>query len=332
MIIDAYAHFFPPKYFAKLATMVDAKQMQPWFNNPPLSQLDARLKTIEAIPDYRQVIVNSMPPIEKLGGPDITPDLARLANDGFAELCRTYPNHFAAFAAALPMDNPAAAVREIDRAVTELGARGIQIFSNVNGKPLDDPMFFEIFERMAYHDLPIWLHPVRTGEFSDYATLRNSKFAIFFTFGWPYETSVAMTHLVFSGIFDKLPKIKIIAHHMGAMIPFFEGRIGVGFDDFTRFSDDQEFKSALSKLAKHPSEYYKMFYSDTAMFGTVAGTRCGLEYFGIDHCLFGTDAPFGVPGGVTTVTDTIHIIDELVEDPHQHSLIMAENARRLLRL
>lgn len=330
MRLDIYTHFFPPRYFAKLETLVEAERMKPWFRNPPLRLLDERLRLIDKFPDYRQVIANSMPPLEVVAGPDVTPELARIVNDGFAELCAKYPDHFAAFVAALPMNNPQAAVKEIDRAINELGARGVQIFTNVNGRPLDEPDFFPIFQRMAEHDLPIWLHPVRTAAWSDYPALDQSRYANFFTFGWPYETSVAMTHLVFAGIFETLPTIKIIAHHMGAMVPFFEGRVGIGFEEFTEHSTEPALVEARARLTRPPAEYFKMFYADTALFGAAAGTRCGVDYFGPERCLFGTDAPFGY--GEVSLGDTIRIVEELEVTEAERAQIFAGNARRLLRL
>ena len=91
------------------------------------------------------------------------------------------------------------ASKEIDRAVTQLGARGFQIYTNVAGKPLDLPEFAPIFEEAARRDLTIWMHPARGADFTDYKTESKSKYEIWWTFGWPYETSVAMSRIVFSG-------------------------------------------------------------------------------------------------------------------------------------
>src|SRR2546425_11151618 len=108
------------------------------------------------------------------------------------------------------------ALREMDRAIEKLGAKGIQIFTNVNGRPLDEPEFYPIFERMANkHDLPVWVHPTRTAKFADYVSESKSKYEIYWLFGWPYETSVFMARLVFSGMMEKLPGLKIITHHLG---------------------------------------------------------------------------------------------------------------------
>src|SRR5262249_34228193 len=149
---------------------------------------------------------------------------------GMAELVQRYPDRFPAFVAALPLDQPDAAVRELKRAVGDLGARGFQIFSNIAGTPISAPEFLPLFETMVEYDLPIWMHPYRGADMADFKTEDRSEFEIWWTFGWPYDTSAAMARLVFAGYFDRFPTLKIITHHMGAMIPYFAGRIGPGWD------------------------------------------------------------------------------------------------------
>jgi len=143
----------------------------------------------------------------------VTPDLARLANDEMAALVAKHTDRFPGFVASLPMNNPEAALKEIDRAIDGLGATGVQMFSNVNRRPLDLPEFQPLFDRMAERRLPIWLHPARPAV-ADYVGEPRSKFDLWWAFGWPYETSVAMGRLVFSGIFDRHPDLVIITHHM----------------------------------------------------------------------------------------------------------------------
>jgi predicted TIM-barrel fold metal-dependent hydrolase len=137
-----------------------------------------------------------------------------------------YPKRFVGFGACLPMNDPDETLKELERAVSTLGAKGAQIYTNINNRPLDDPEFQPVFDEMARRKLPIWLHPTRGSDFPDYLTENKSLYEIWWTFGWPYETSAAMARLVFSGLFDRHPDIKIITHHGGAMIPFFEGRVG----------------------------------------------------------------------------------------------------------
>lgn len=333
MRIDAYTHLFPSRYFARMQELVTNKgAIKRWLNLPTLWDVEARRRMIDSFGDYQQVLANSMPPVEFVAGPDQSPELARMANDEFAELVHRYPDQFPAFIASLPMNNPEAAVAEVDRAVGQLGARGVQIFSNVNDRPLDSPEYFAIFEAMAKHDLPIWLHPTRGPGFSDYKSEKKSKYEVWWTFGWPYETSAAMSHIVFSKMFEKLPNLKIITHHMGAMIPFFEGRVGPGWDQLGTRTDDEDYEGLLASMKKRPIDYFKMFYADTALFGSVAGTECGLSFFGPDRCVFASDCPFDPEGGYMYIRETIRVLDELKISDADRRKLFETNARRLLKL
>jgi predicted TIM-barrel fold metal-dependent hydrolase len=330
--LDAYTHFFPMKYFERMQELVvDKGSIKRWLNLPMLWDLDARLRMVDGFGDYQQILSNSQPPLEVVAGPEITPDLARLANDGYADLCRRYPDQFPTFVASLPMNNTAASVAEIDR-IVQMGAAGVQIFSNVAGKPLDRPEFYPIFERAAHHDIPMWLHPARGAKFPDYKSESKSHYEIWWTFGWPYETSAAMAHIVFSGMFDKLPNLKIIAHHMGAMVPFFEGRVGAGWDQLGTRTDDEDYGALLASLKKRPLDYFKMFYADTALFGSSSATRCGLDFYGADHCVFASDCPFDPEGGPMYIRETIKVLDELGIEDADRAKIYGGNLRKLMNL
>src|SRR4029453_5520026 len=156
---------------------------------------------------------------------------------GMAEIVTGPPDRFPVFVASLPMNNPDAAVREIDRAIDDLGATGVQIYTNAAGRPGDPRGYQPTCGRMAQRDLPIWMHPARPATFADYAGEKRSKYDMWWAFGWPYETSVAMGRLVFSGIFDRHPELKIITHHLGDTIPFCAGRVGGGLDQLGSRSD-----------------------------------------------------------------------------------------------
>ena len=122
---------------------------------PALVDLDARFRIMDRYEDYRQVLTIANPPIETLGGPDMTPELARVANDSMAAIVSRHPDRFPNFVASLPMNNPDAGLREIDRALDDLGATGVQMYTNVAGRPLDAPEFQPLFSRMAQRRLPI---------------------------------------------------------------------------------------------------------------------------------------------------------------------------------
>ena len=231
MKIDVFNHIFPKPFFERLQQVIVNKgAVKRWLNIPFLYDLDVRFRKLEEFgPEYRQILSLSAPPIESIN-PDrgITLDLAKLANDSMAGLVRDHRDRFPGFIASLPLSLPEESVAELERAVTQLGAVGVQLFSNVNGLPLDEPRFHPLFEAANRLRCPILLHPARGAGFADYASEQKSKYEIWWTFGWPYETSVAMQRLVFSRLFDRLPDIRIVAHHLGAMIPYFEGRIGYG--------------------------------------------------------------------------------------------------------
>ena len=128
-----------------------------------------------------------------------------------AELIAKHPDRFVSAAACLPMNSMEAALAETDRAIQELGFKGVQIYSPTGDKPLDHPDFMPLYEKMAAYELPIWIHPKRGIDFPDYKSEDHSKYWIFSMFGWPYETTAAMTRLVFSGVMGKIPQAQI--HH-----------------------------------------------------------------------------------------------------------------------
>jgi predicted TIM-barrel fold metal-dependent hydrolase len=291
------------------------------------------LKMMEDFPGYQQVLTLSNPPIELIAGPDESPALARLANDGMAEIRDAHPDKFPAFVAALPMNNVPEALKEMERAITVLGARGIQIFTNVNGRPLDDEEFWPIFDAAVNRfDVPIWMHPARGANMPDYASESKSLYEIWWTFGWPYETSAAMARMVFSGFFDRLPEIKVITHHMGAMIPFFDGRVGPGLDQFGSRTSDEDYEGLLKRMAKRPIDYFRMFYADTALAGGKSGLQCGLDFFGSRQVVFATDCPFDPEGGPMFLRTIPQAIDELGLDVADREGIYFRNALRLLKL
>ncbi|WP_136685608.1 amidohydrolase family protein [Falsirhodobacter xinxiangensis] len=330
---DAFTHLFPPAYFERIQELIPNKgPIKRWLTIPTLYDVEARLRMIDSFGDYQQILSNSQPPIEQICGPEDSPALARLANDGFAELCRKYPDHFPTFVASLPMNNTRASIEEIDRCVEELGAGGVQFFTNVDGAPLDHDDYFPIFERMAHHDLPIWLHPTRGAKFSDYAKEEKSKYEVWWTFGWPYETSAAMSHIVFSKIFEKLPDLKIITHHMGAMVPFFEGRVGPGWDQLGSRTSDEDYDGLLASLQKRPVDYFKMFYADTALFGSLSATKCGFDFFGADKIIFASDCPFDPEGGYQFIRDTMNVLDQMDLTPQDRENVMGGNIRRMMKV
>ena len=333
MKIDIFNHFYPKQYFDKfIAGGASGKDMgKRVLNIQTIMDLDRRFKALDEFGDYTQVISLPVPEIEGLAGPEKSPELARVANDGFAELVKKHPDRFLGFVASLPMNNPGEAEKEMERAITQLGAFGVQIYTNVAGKPLDLPEFLPFFEESARRNTPIWLHPTRGASFPDYKSEDKSLYEIWWTFGWPYETSVAMSRLVFSGLFDRFPEVKIITHHMGAMIPYFSGRVGYGWDQLGTRTSDEDYHALLKSMKKRPIDYFKHFYADTALFGAEAATKCGLDFFGVDHVVYASDMPFEPSPGLYA-RETIRSIEETGLSKEQKEKIYRTNAERLLNL
>jgi len=329
MIIDIYTHILPDTFFREMS------RVSPKLENigarlrgvKKLFDLDLRFAEMDTLGDYRQVISLPNPPLEEIAQGETAAQLARVANDAMAELCDRHPQRFPAFVAAVSLDEVDAALKETDRAITQLGARGIQIFTNIAGHPLDEERFEPVFTAMAAHDLPIWLHPARSAAVPDYASEEKSRFEMWWCFGWPYETSVAMARLVFSGVFDRHPGLKIVTHHLGGgMIPFFDGRIGAGMEVLGSRTSDEDYSQVLKSLKRPHLDYFREFYADTALFGAGNGLICGLDFFGADRLVFSTDAPLG------PIAKTIAAIDALDLDPQARKKIMSGNAAKLMRM
>jgi predicted TIM-barrel fold metal-dependent hydrolase len=332
--IDVFPHILPRPYFDRLmdAAPSGGLMVKRVRNIPVLTDLEKRFEIMDRHDGYVQVLTLAAPPIETAVSANLSPDLIRIANDEMANLVDRYPERFPGFVASLPINNPDASMREIDRAINHLGATGVQLYTNVNGEPLDKPEYLQVFERMATIDLPVWMHPSRSDAFADYPREQRSRYDLWWAFGWPYETAVAMARLLFTGLFDRHPNMKIITHHLGGMVPHFQGRIGGGLDQLGKRTDDPEDAGARARLKQRPVDYFRMFYGDTALFGPAHPVQCGLEFFGADHVLFGTDMPFDPEGGPGFVRDTITAVDAIDVSESERQQIYEGNARRMLRL
>ncbi len=330
MKIDCFTHVLPPRFYAAMKQKMTGPDYLSGLlaSLPQLADLPARLAVMDRHGVAAQVITLSSPPIEfAVADPAAAAELACLANDEMAGMAAAHPGRFIPVGT-VAMNNPAHMVREAERCLTQLGMKGVLIYSNAAGLALDRPQFRDFFAVMAEHDYPIWLHPARGGNQPDYRDEEHSKYWIWQVFGWPYETTAAMTRLVFDGLFDRHPDIKIITHHAGAMAPAFAGRIDCIYGNPTV----PEIRAAADKLARPANEYFRLFYGDTALMGAVGGLAAAYGYLGADRLLFGTDAPFDGTGGEDFTRDTLFSIEALVIPPAEKQKLYAGNAQRLLKL
>ena len=332
MIIDVFPHIIPPRFkevFLKRAP--DHFRGGVWYTLmnalPSLWDLEARFRILDRFDGVTQVLTLASPAIEAVFEPKVSTELARQANDEMAELVRRYPDRFVAAVASLPMNDTDAALEELDRSINELGLKGIQLFTSVGGKPLDAPEFIPFYEKMAGYDLPVWIHPKRERPGPDYSSEKESKYLISSLFGREYETAAFMTRMVFSGLLEKYPGLKIINHHFGGMVSFLERRIDGLYD----LHDGLLGQTYLKNLRGRPIEYYRRFYCDTA-YGSAPGLMCVSSFFGTDHLLFGTDMPYDNELGERKIRETIRAIEQMALPQDEKRKIYEGNTKRLLRL
>ena len=275
-----------------------------------------------------QVLTIAGPNVESITESKDTVELAKIANDEMAELVEKYPDRFAGAIACLPMNDVDAAIIEANRAIDELRFRGVEIFTDINGKPVDSAEFMPLYELLSDINLPIFLHPRRTNTTPDYEGEADSKFLVFTNFGWPYETSKAMARLAFGGVLENYPNLKVVTHHAGGMVPYFHKRIELSWD----FNVMRMGYTPERPLNKEPLEYYKMFYCDTAIQGNPAALMCAHDFFGVGHMLFGTDTPYDNQMGERVYAETIGAIQQMPISDAEKKMIFEGNIRELLRL
>ena len=330
MKIDIYAHVLPPRYKEALYKYSDKFGTEKNFieRRITLTNHNERIRILDEYEDMVQVLSVTLPPLEEIVNPKEAAELARISNDEMAEWVAKYPKKYITAIANLPLNNMDAATKEAERTIKELGFKGIQIYTSIQGKPLSSEEFMPLYKMMCDFDLPIWIHPLRRSSTPEYPTENSSVHQIFSIFGWPYETTAAMTRLVFAGILEKFPKIKFITHHCGGMIPYFADRIVVHYNNGLERLGQKFFPG----LTKHPIEYFRMFYNDTALSGNASGLKCGYDFFGEDHLLFGSDMPYDVGNGAVAIRQTIEAIEGMNIPESSKKKIYEGNARNLLHL
>ena len=326
MIIDIATHVYPKQVFDRV------KRIAPGFgsmgtridNTRQLYDFDDRFRLMDEAGEYAQIISLSNPPIEEFMTSEQGAEIARLANDSMAELVSRHKDRFPGFVASVSLRDTDAAMTELHRAIGELGACGVQIFTDVAGRPMDDPEFDPLFAAMKGYGLPIWLHPTRTPGMPDFASESTSQFDLWLVLGWPYATAATMIRLVLAGLFERHVGLRIITHHMGGMIPFHVERVAGALHRLGLQAARKEQGSGGPYMRRPPMEMMRMFYADTAMHGAVDATRCGLAFFGANNTVFATDCPFG------SIRKGLDMIERLELDEPVKQKILHGNARRLL--
>ena len=332
MIVDAYTHILPAGYQALLEEKITDRDMS--LNSaryaqtiPTLVDLEARFRLMDDFGEYIQVVSVASPPVHSIAPPAVAAELCRAANDELAEMVLKHPHRFAAGIATLPMNDMDAALKEAQRAIKDLRLRAVELYTDINGQPLDAPQFMPLYEMMAELDRPIFIHPLREMTTPDYAGEEISRYRVWTKLGWPYATALAMTRLVYGGVLEKLPGLKIVTHHCGGLIPFLAGRIDWN-DDFNEMCMGHRDVYLKEKALN----YYRRFFYDTAVNGHTAALQCGRAFAGIDQMVFATDMPFDNQKGRRLIRDTIATVDQMGLNAEEKAKLYRNNAINQLRL
>lgn len=220
-------------------------------------------------------------------------ELARLTNDGLADVCRDHPDRFRAFAT-LPTQSPEAAARELERAVRDLGLVGAMIFSNLNGYPLDDERFFPIYEAAEALGAALLVHPIAPPSIDNL----TDDMRLVAVLGFPIEMTVASTRLILTGTLDRFPNLTFIMGQLAGALPMLAERVGRGMEIYPE----------LMGRLEHPLDHYlRRFYYDTVPYGRI-GTPLTYEIAGPDRILVASDHPHQI-GSLDQCADVIRGMD-----------------------
>ena len=295
--IDAFAHVLLPRFYHKMLKIdPNIPKDLPFINNEVLTDMKKRKEA--SISGVKQIIsyVNVNP--EDYTDPENSYILCKEANEELIQTIKDNSEIFYGGVAMIPMNNLEGTIDIIkNQVIPNKELVGIQIFTRALGKSIADSKYLKVFECANKYNLTIFLHPV----------FDNRKPDNNIVFSWEYELSQAMMQIVNADIYQKYPDLKIIVHHAGAMIPFFAGRIKY-------------------ILGNDKETYFKKFYVDTAILGNTKALELAASYFGIDHLLFGTDAPLGImPAGATkeiiSAINNMNISEEEKEDILTNNII-----------
>jgi aminocarboxymuconate-semialdehyde decarboxylase len=326
--IDTHAHWFPPEWVELIAREAGANGAEitrdeggritsmtaPGINRagfaPQYVEIPIRLKLM----DEGRVGMHALSltsPMVYWATPEFGLKLSRVFNDACAAAHLKYPGRFVGMAM-VPMQAPALAVQELDRAAKLPGIRGVYMATHVNGKNLDEKEFWPVYERCEALGLPIFLHPV-----APVGRERTRKYHLGNFIGNPVETGIAAASLVFGGVMDAYPKLDVMLPHAGGVFPSLIGRMDHG----------TTVRKECKHMTKPPSSYLRRFHYDTITHSD--GILMNLiRQVGADRVVMGSDCPADM--GYTRPVDVIERLGEL--SAGECDSIVSGNAARLLRL
>jgi predicted TIM-barrel fold metal-dependent hydrolase len=292
--------------------------------NSYLWDLDRRLRLMDSLGIDRQVLVLVRPPMWLGMDRPTLHRLTRIANDGLAAMAAAHPDRFISVGVLPAMDD--VLLTEVARMDEELGLPGVLIFSNIEGKALDDESMWPLYAQAAQRKLPIWIHPQHG---MSYPWLRKN--VLDRLFGWPFETTLAMSRLVYGGVLEKYPDLVFVTHHLGGMIPYYAGRADAMSSESGGQHPSTGEDEPVVELSGKPSDYFRKFYNDTMVSGSQAALRCGLDFFGPGHVMYGTDFPMGPQQGERWPGEILQSVRALDVPDADRELILHGNIETIVR-
>lgn len=324
-VIDFHNHYYPPQYIQALEQGPSAVRITRDAESNPLlhypgdynvavrghRDIDYREQVLRERGIDTQVITLTTPGTH-VENAATAARLARLVNDAFARVVADKKGRFAALAT-LPLNDPAASVAELRRAMEQLHFRGAMVFSNVNGTALCDQRFWKLYE--AADDLGAVMHihptnPVGVEAMLDYWLMPLVGFLM--------DTTLAAAGLVFSGVAERFPRIRWVLSHLGGAIPYLAERLDRGY---------QAFAECRKNISRPPSSYLKNFYFDTVNFDPRA-LELAVAFAGADHILAGSDYPHQI-GSIEKMLESLKCMRVPEADRNK---ILGGNAARLLAI
>jgi aminocarboxymuconate-semialdehyde decarboxylase len=324
-IIDVHNHYYPPAYLDALrrgpssVRITDDAEGNPWLHYP--GDYNVAVRGHRDIAYRAQVLeqegvatqlISLTTPGTHVETPARAVELARMVNDDFAEVVRTRRPRFNALAT-LPLNDPAASARELERALSELKLPGAMLFSNVNGVALSDPRFWPVYEVANQHGCVLHIHPTNPMNVE-----AMQEYWLMPLVGFLFDTTLAAASLVFSGVPKRYPKIRWVLSHLGGAIPFLVERLDRGFEAF---------EECRRNIDRPPSAYLKQFYYDTVNFDPAA-LQLAVQFAGPEHILAGSDYPHAI-GSIPKMKQMLQALK--ISDADR-AAIMGGNAARIYGL
>ncbi|HEX9146733.1 MAG TPA: amidohydrolase family protein [Candidatus Binatia bacterium] len=336
VIIDFQAHIFPDEYIRELKRLDGAVILEPpdpdsgmtYFYDKKLKcrintatfqgqDIERRLDHMDRLGIDIHVLTIPAPAADRFEG-DGAIMLAQIANNAVAAICRRYPKRFVGFFT-LPTCSVEASLAELERSVNELGLKGFGCFANLNGQPLDREELFPIYERLAGLRLPVYIHP--TAPLATEATGIDIMPTLIF--GWAFDSTVAMTRLVYGRVLERFPEIKFVVADVGGVLAFFAQRAANIYKGRT-----EEIRRRYG-LKENPLDAFRRFYVDTADH-PASTLRCVKDFFGADRMVLGTNYPYGPEEGCLLVKNSLQAIDGLELNETERKKILGDNAAWIL--